>query len=91
MIKIYKFVLVQTEKENTKYFVNGIINVKTKWGIDKYLQLQDCKTYRHKSVKIGSYAGNKRLIISESIKNGVESSNKFIVAKIICDVIYIEN
>lgn len=88
MILILRYVVIQNEHENTKYKV--LDDVKLNWSKRRYLELEDCKTYKHRTIPIGFYVGSKRLIVSEEILSNVEISPKYIFAKVINDVLVIE-
>jgi hypothetical protein len=88
--KIFSYVLVQTQRENSKYKV--IDDVKHYMSKRRWLVLEDIKTGIQKTIPIGYYAGNKRCIISENIlKDSDGCSSRYVVTKIIDEVILVEN
>lgn len=86
--KIFRYVVVQNEHENTKYCVlNDIYHKHHRY---RYLELEDCRNFRHKDVRLFPIVGKTRALISEEILSGVDISDKYMFAKIIGDVLLIE-
>ena len=87
---IYTHVIVQNQKENTKYIVaDDIKNSKTK---HRYLVLENCKTNIQVKIQIGYFSGRTRLLISENILSDANGfSPRYLVAKVFGSVIEISN
>ena len=87
---LYTHVIVQNQKENTKYsVVDDIKNSKTK---HRYLVLENCRTNIQTKIQIGYYSGRTRLLISENVLSGANGfSPRYLIAKVFDSVIEISN
>lgn len=87
---LYTHIIIQNQKENTKYIVvDDIKNPKTK---HRYLVLENYKTSVQTKIQIGYYSGRTRLLISENILSDANGfSPRYLVAKVFDSIIEITN